>query len=163
MMDYKQIAQNIYNVIVPCGIEDFAQCMTRLRVKTSNPSNIDISQLKKIESVLGVVNSGDEIQIILGPGTVSKVFNEFNTIVNNNYKNLQTEKKDSILINSVQTNINTTVNTNKEKNKSTLQSNIVARTLSKFAKIFTPLIPAFIAAGFLSAIAGIVQVSVDND
>jgi phosphotransferase system glucose/maltose/N-acetylglucosamine-specific IIC component len=47
---------------------------------------------------------------------------------------------------------NLSFNASKEKK-------IISQTIAKFAKIFSPLIPAFVGAGIIAGIACIIQVS----
>ena len=77
-MNEKKIAKEIYNILK--GKENIvsnAVCMTRLRVKIRE--DVDLEKLKKIDGVLNVVNS-DTLQIILGPGKVNAIGNEFSKL-----------------------------------------------------------------------------------
>jgi len=47
-------------------------CMTRVRVKVKDDSKVDYEKIKTREGVMGVV-SGDQIQVVLGPGKSEKV------------------------------------------------------------------------------------------
>ena len=50
-----------------------ANCMTRLRVNVKDENLINTNQLKSTEGVLGIVQNGDYLQIVLGPGKAKKV------------------------------------------------------------------------------------------
>jgi len=58
-MDYQKTAQEV--LLALGGKENVsanATCMTRLRVGVINSSKADIAALKKVDGVLGVVDSG---------------------------------------------------------------------------------------------------------
>ena len=79
-MDAKKMAKEILDVLG--GVENIksnAVCMTRLRVSTKK--DVSIEELKKVEGVLSVVEA-DTLQIVLGPGIVNKVGNEFSKLTN---------------------------------------------------------------------------------
>ena len=77
-MDSKKIAKEIFDILG--GKENIvsnATCMTRLRVKVKE--NPDLDKLKKVEGIINVVES-DTLQIVLGPGTVNSVGQEFSKL-----------------------------------------------------------------------------------
>ena len=57
------------------NIISFENCMTRLRISLKDDSLLNKAKLEKVEGVMGVVKSGQEVQVIVGPGTASKVSN----------------------------------------------------------------------------------------
>lgn len=54
------------------NIKRIAHCMTRIRLEVHDYKKVRIADLKKVEGVMGVVED-DTLQIIVGPGTVTKV------------------------------------------------------------------------------------------
>ena len=54
-----------------------ATCMTRLRLTVADTSKVDVAGLKDVDSVLGVVEREQGVQIVLGPGKVTEVGREF--------------------------------------------------------------------------------------
>ncbi len=56
------------------NIEGVTHCMTRLRLYLKDKSKIDYEELDKIEEVKGHNFSGDQFQLILGPGVVNKIY-----------------------------------------------------------------------------------------
>lgn len=54
--------------------------MTRLRLHVKD-GGIPVEEIKKIPGVLGVNKSGDEWQIVLGPGKATKVTKEFKALL----------------------------------------------------------------------------------
>jgi phosphotransferase system IIB component len=144
--DYNKIAKDIFDAVKQYGIVSADICMTRLRIKLKN-KKVDLSKFKKIPGVMSVVAADDEFQFVIGPGVVKKVYASYKQLLAT--AEIKTEYGAPSL--------KEIANQVKNENKSKRQSNLVAIALSKFAKIFTPLIPAFIAAGILAGVAGILQ------
>ncbi|OUP39450.1 type II 3-dehydroquinate dehydratase [Olsenella sp. An188] len=74
-MDRQQIAEE---VLAAVGGRDNVTandiCMTRLRIKTENPSLVDTDQLSAAHGVLGFVKRGENgIEVVFGPGKVEAV------------------------------------------------------------------------------------------
>lgn len=128
-------------------IISFTNCMTRLRVTVKASATVDQEKIKNIDDVMGLVVNGNEYQIILGPGFVNQVANNFKKFVNIETDLLEEDNNEKF-----QTAVEIA---NLEKQKLRAGGN-VKKFLAKISKIFTPLIPAFIGAGLLSGIAGII-------
>lgn len=123
-------------------------CMTRLRLTLVNRDAVDIDKLKAVPGVMGVINGDDQLQIILGPGkaqTASEMMNEM----------IKAEGGD-VAAPATDANLKSQASENKAKMKGK-QNSAVHNFLTKFATIFTPLIPGFIAAGLLLGIATLLQ------
>ena len=75
-MEYKKAAVEILEL---CGgngnISSVTHCATRLRLFTVDKKRVDTENIKKIKGVLGIVYSGDELQIVLGKNLIP-VYNE---------------------------------------------------------------------------------------
>lgn len=129
--------------IAKCG-----NCMTRLRLSLNNNGLIDLPNLKSIAGVLGVVESDEQLQIILGPGKAQQASEMMNQLIENSVGTTlaQAETQDLSQIASEQ-----------KKQMKSKQTSSVQRFLSKFATIFTPLIPGFIAAGLLLGFATLLE------
>lgn len=70
-MDYKQVSEELLLLLGgKDNITSNAACMTRLRVGVKDLSKVDLEQIKKVEGVLGVVES-NTLQIVFGPGKVN--------------------------------------------------------------------------------------------
>ncbi|MDD0823125.1 PTS N-acetylmuramic acid transporter subunit IIBC [Mannheimia sp. AT1] len=117
-------------------------CMTRLRVSLQDPHIANINAIKATTGVLGVVEAEDQLQIILGPGKAAKAAELMNQIL----KDAPTLSED----------LATVAKQNKQQLKAK-QTNSIQQFLTKFATIFTPLIPGFIAAGLLLGFATLFQ------
>ncbi len=110
-------------------------CMTRLRLTAVDNGKVDQDGLKKIDGVIGLVESAGQHQIILGPGVVNKVAAEVTNLTGIKMGEVQDLKAEI-----------------EDKNRTPLKL-----FLRKLASIFVPLIPAIVASGM---IAGITNVAV---
>jgi len=145
-MDAKRTAKEIYDILG--GKENIisnAVCMTRLRVKVREDA--DVEKLKKVDGVLNVVEA-ETLQIVLGPGKVNSVGDEFSKLTgmplgfsDNNVEDVAKENKKA----------------NKQKHNGPVQ-----RFLQKIANIFVPLLPGIIAAGLVMGLTNVVNVMTKN-
>lgn len=79
-MNYRELSEKLLSLLG--GKENIlgnAACMTRLRISVRDLSIVDIEAIKKVDGVLGVVES-ETLQIILGPGKVNKALEEFSRL-----------------------------------------------------------------------------------
>ncbi|MGK4444228.1 PTS N-acetylmuramic acid transporter subunit IIBC [Yersinia enterocolitica] len=137
-----QLTGGSENIII-CG-----NCMTRLRLTLRDREQIQLDNLKKIPGVLGVVNGDDQLQIILGPGKAQTASEMMNTLLNAQPRQPQGGHE--------QADLQSLASQNKQQMKAK-QNSAVHNFLTKFATIFTPLIPGFIAAGLLFGFATLMQ------
>lgn len=127
------------NNVIKCG-----NCMTRLRLTLHNDDLADRDTIKRIAGVMGLVESDDQFQIVLGPGkaqTAAEMMNE-----------MMEGDEESTPVTSENRDLKDVASEHKQKLKKK-QTSATQRFLSKFATIFTPLIPGFIAAGLLLGFA----------
>lgn len=143
-------AEEISKVFNSGDIVSFTNCMTRLRITVRRGATIDQDKIKAIEHVAGLIVNDTEYQIILGPGFVNQVANDFKKFVNLEENSVETNTN-----NSAQATLSAAEIASIEKQKLRAGGN-VKKFLTKISKVFTPLIPAFIGAGLLSGIAGII-------
>jgi len=126
-MNYKQSAEEILNAIGgEENLDSMAHCATRLRLILNDESKVDEEALSKMDVVKGTFSTGGQYQIIIGSGTVNKVFNEMENI---------TGKEAST--------------TSEVKDKSTKNMNPIQRFVKMLSDIFVPIIPAIVAGGLL--------------
>ena len=77
-MDYRKTAQEIYDGIGgKSNLVSAAHCATRLRLVIGDNDKCDKEKVEEIEGVQGVFFASGQMQIILGTGTVNKVYDEF--------------------------------------------------------------------------------------
>lgn len=124
-----------------------ANCMTRLRLTLKDASVANVTELKKLEGVLGVVESST-LQIVLGPGKVNKVAEEFAKLTGISNGFVQESLDDLTKQNKT---------AQKEKHDKPLQ-----RFLQKIANIFIPILPGIIAAGLINGLTNVINVSTQN-
>jgi PTS system sucrose-specific IIC component len=148
-MDYKKVAQEVLKLVGgKSNVLGNATCMTRLRVTVKDSSKIKTNEIKKIEGVLGVVES-DTLQVVFGPGKVNKVGDEF------------AELTGIALGTSEEVNVEDLAKENKAANKAK-QTHLVQVFLRKIANVFVPLLPGIIAAGLINGLTNVINVSSHN-
>jgi sucrose PTS system EIIBCA or EIIBC component len=127
------------------NITDVASCMTRLRVKPADHSKVNLAGIKKIDGVLGVVEE-ETLQIILGPGIVTKVANEVSEITGKNARLVDESDPDPFegLAGRTKDELN-------KKNATPFKL-----FLRRIASIFIPLIPAIVASGLIAGITNVI-------
>ncbi len=77
-LDYRKCAEEIFSHLG--GKENIisaAHCATRLRLVIADNSKIDKQALEEVEGVKGMFDSNGQLQLIIGTGTVNKVYDEF--------------------------------------------------------------------------------------
>lgn len=108
-------------------------CMTRLRLTAVDKAQVDTNELKKIDGVIGLVESSGQFQVVLGPGVVNKVAAEVTKLT-------------GIQMGEVQ-DLKATID---DKNRTPFKL-----FLRKLSSIFIPLIPAIVASGMISGITNV--------
>lgn len=77
-MDYRKTAQEILNLVGGSkNIVSAAHCATRLRLVIADNEKADKTSIENVDGVKGVFEASGQLQIILGTGTVNKVYDEF--------------------------------------------------------------------------------------
>ena len=139
-MTYKETARQIYDIIGPANnIMNPYHCMTRLRFTVAK-EDFTKEALEALEDVKGVHISGAEWQVILGPGKASKVTEALEEIIKNEETKLSSSPYQITSGDDLHARI-------RRKNTTPFKEG-----LRKISRIFTPLIPAFIACGLLTGI-----------
>ena len=106
-----------------------AHCATRLRLVIADNNKCDSKAVEEIEGVKGVFFASGQLQIILGTGTVNKVYDEFLQV-----SGLSAATKAEV------------------KQAAAAQQNVFKRAIKTLGDIFVPIIPAIVASGFLMGI-----------
>lgn len=117
------------------NIASYTHCMTRLRVTPKDESIVNKAAIKKIDGVLGLVEE-ETLQIIIGPGKVNKVTEEFGRLI---------EAAGGINLNEKAASKKAEIN---QKNATPFKL-----FLRKISSIFIPLIPALVASGLITGIS----------
>lgn len=76
-MDYRECAKQIYSEIGGRkNLISAAHCATRLRLVIADNQKVNTKALENIDGVKGVFDASGQLQIIIGTGTVNKVYDE---------------------------------------------------------------------------------------
>ncbi|EGR7974783.1 PTS N-acetylmuramic acid transporter subunit IIBC [Vibrio vulnificus] len=134
------------------NVSKCGNCMTRLRLTLANNGVADQAVIKQIPGVMGVVESDEQFQIILGPGKAQQAAELMNKLIENVINGDVQEQAIASDTNDL-----SSVAAEQKKQMKSKQTSAVQRFLSKFATIFTPLIPGFIAAGLLLGFATLLE------
>ena len=129
-MDYRKTAQDILDHVGGSkNIASAAHCATRLRLVITDNKKVSKEALENVDGVKGVFEASGQLQIILGTGTVNKVFAEFIDIAG------------------------ITASSKAEaKEAAAEKQNWFMRAIKLLGDIFVPIIPAIVASGFLMGI-----------
>ncbi|MCF2569992.1 PTS glucose transporter subunit IIA [Mediterraneibacter glycyrrhizinilyticus] len=139
-MDYRKTAQDILDKVGGGkNIVSAAHCATRLRLVIADNSKADKTAIENVEGVKGVFEASGQLQIILGTGTVNKVFDEFISIAG------------------------ITASSKAEAKEAAAQKqNVFMRAIKLLGDIFVPIIPAIVASGFLMGIMNSLDFMINN-
>lgn len=129
-MDYRETAQQIFEKIGgKDNLVSAAHCATRLRLVIVDNDKCDNKAVENIDGVKGVFFASGQMQIILGTGTVNKVYDEFIKIAG-----ISEMSKEEV------------------KREAAKNANPFQRLIKTIGDIFVPIIPAIVASGFLMGI-----------
>ena len=124
-MDYKKSASEILKAIGGgSNIVSAAHCATRLRLVIADNDKIKKSVLENIDGVKGVFESSGQLQVIIGTGTVNKVYDELIKEAG-----ISAATKEEI------------------KQAAAAKAPWYARAIKTLGDIFVPIIPAIVASG----------------
>ena len=139
-MDYRKVAEQIYEKVGKKeNLVSAAHCATRLRLVIGDNAKCDSKAVEEIEGVKGVFFASGQLQIILGTGTVNKVYDEFLQV-----SGLSAATKAEV------------------KQAAVAQQNVFKRAIKTLGDIFVPIIPAIVASGFLMGIMEALNFMVNN-
>lgn len=131
-MDYRQCATEILNGLG--GSENLisaAHCATRLRLVIADNDKVNKKELENVEGVKGVFEAAGQLQIIIGTGTVNKVYDEFTALAG-----IEAASKDDV------------------KAAAASRAPWYKRAIKTLGDIFVPIIPAIVATGLLNGLLG---------
>ncbi|MBQ8067850.1 MAG: PTS glucose transporter subunit IIA [Solobacterium sp.] len=126
-LDYRKCAQEIVDHIG--GRENVAQaahCATRLRLVIKDNSKVDKEYLDNVEGVKGMFESNGQLQLIIGTGTVNKVYDEFLDITG-----MTAATKDDV------------------KAAAAEKQPLWKKLLKPIGDVFVPILPAIVASGLM--------------
>ena len=139
-MDYRKAAEEIYEKVGKKeNLVSAAHCATRLRLVLADNDKCDVKAVEEIDGVKGVFSASGQLQIILGTGTVNKVYDEFLDV-----SGLTAASKEDA------------------KAAAAAKQPIYKRAIKTLGDIFVPIIPAIVASGFLMGIMEALNFMVNN-
>ncbi len=134
-MDYGKTAKTILKLLGgEKNIASATHCATRLRVVLKDEDKANVKSIEKMDDVKGVFKSSGQLQIIIGQGSVNKVYDAFIDGTSISDASVGDTKKAAM------------------KNMNLFEK--FARMLSN---IFVPIIPAIVASGLLMGVLSMLQ------
>lgn len=124
------------------NIQRVAHCMTRLRLSLKDDSKVNMTDLKRVDGVMGVVED-ETLQVVIGPGTVNKVATEMSQLTG--YGIGEDATSDDLTFEEKAALDKQTL---KAKNRTPFKN-----FLRKLGNIFIPLIPGLVASGIINGAA----------
>lgn len=131
-MDYRKCATEILHELG--GKENLisaAHCATRLRLVIADNSKVNKGNLENTDGVKGVFEAAGQLQIIIGTGTVNKVYDEFIALAG-----VEAASKDDV------------------KAAAASKTPWYKQAIKTLGDIFIPIIPAIVATGLLNGLLG---------
>ena len=126
-LDYRKCAEEIFSHLGGKeNIASAAHCATRLRLAIVDNSKVDVKALENTDGVQGVFSNAGQLQLIIGTGTVNKVYDEFIKV-----SGVSAGSKDDI--------------------KALAAANMPwwKRMIKTLGDVFVPILPAIVASGLM--------------
>ncbi len=126
-LDYRKCAEEIAaNIGGGSNVVSAAHCATRLRLVIADNSKINKKALEEVDGVKGMFESNGQLQLIIGTGTVNKVYEEFLAVTG-----ASAASKDDV------------------KAAAASRMPLWKRILKTPGDVFVPILPAIVASGLM--------------
>ena len=126
-MDYAKCAKEIFDTVGGrSNLVSVAHCATRLRLATVDNSKINMKKLENIDGVKGVFSNNGQLQLIIGTGTVNKVYDEFLKV-----SGMTAATKEEV------------------KAAAVAKQPVFKRMIKALGDVFVPILPAIVASGLM--------------
>ncbi len=126
-LDYRKCAEEIAaNIGGGSNVISAAHCATRLRLVIADNGKINKKALEEVEGVKGMFESNGQLQLIIGTGTVNKVYDEFLAVTG-----VSAATKDDV------------------KKAAATKMPVWKKILKTPGDIFVPILPAIVASGLM--------------
>ena len=126
-LDYRKCAQEIAdNIGGGSNVVSAAHCATRLRLVIADNSKVNKEVLENVDGVKGMFESNGQLQLIIGTGTVNKVYDEFLSITG-----ASAASKEEV------------------KAAAAAKQPLYIRLLKPIGDVFVPILPAIVASGLM--------------
>ena len=129
-LDYRKCAEEIFACLGgKDNIISAAHCATRLRLVIADNSKVDTKTLEDVEGVQGLFDSNGQLQLIIGTGTVNKVYDEFLAV-----SGVSAATKEEV------------------KAAAAARQPLPKRLVKALGDVFVPILPAIVASGLMMGI-----------
>ena len=129
-LDYRKCAEEIVaNIGGRDNVAQAAHCATRLRLVIKDNAKINKSALENVDGVKGMFENNGQLQLIIGTGTVNKVYDEFLAVTG-----MTASTKDDV------------------KAAAAAQQPAWKRALKSVGDVFVPILPAIVASGLMMGV-----------
>ena len=126
-LDYHKCAQEIAdNIGGGSNVVSAAHCATRLRLVIADNGKVNKEALENVDGVKGMFESNGQLQLIIGTGTVNKVYDEFLAITG-----ASAASKEEV------------------KAAAAAKQPLYIRLLKPIGDVFVPILPAIVASGLM--------------
>jgi len=126
-LDYRKCAQEITaNIGGGSNVISAAHCATRLRLVIADNSKVNRAALENVDGVKGMFESNGQLQLIIGTGTVNKVYDEFLSVAG-----VSAASKDDV------------------KKAAASKMPLWKKILKTPGDVFVPILPAIVASGLM--------------
>ena len=126
-LDYRKCAEEIAaNIGGGENVVSAAHCATRLRLVIADNDKLNKKALDNIEGVQGMFESGGQLQLIIGTGTVNKVYDEFLAVTG-----ASAASKEDV------------------KAAAAAQAPMWRRVIKALGDVFVPILPAIVSCGLM--------------
>src|SRR5690606_28275703 len=134
MSENRRIAEEIIEAIGGKeNIVSAAHCATRLRIMVQDKEKIDQEKVENVDKVKGAFFNSGQFQVILGTGTVNRIYEEVEKL-----------------------GVDTTTKSDQSK-EAAKSGNAFQRAVRAFGDVFVPIIPALVATGLFMGLRGLVM------
>ncbi len=126
-LDYRKCAEEIAALIGGGeNVVSAAHCATRLRLVIADNDKVQTEKLEEVEGVQGLFESNGQLQLIIGTGTVNKVYDEFLSVTG-----ASAATKEDV------------------KAAAASKMPIWKKMLKSLGDVFVPILPAIVASGLM--------------
>ena len=126
-LDYRKCAEDISaNIGGGANVISAAHCATRLRLVIADNSKVNKKALENVDGVKGMFESNGQLQLIIGTGTVNKVYEEFLNVTG-----VSAASKDDV------------------KKAAASKMPLWKKILKTPGDVFVPILPAIVASGLM--------------
>ena len=139
-LDYRKCAEEIVaNIGGRENVVSAAHCATRLRLVIKDNNKLNKAALEEIDGVKGMFDNAGQLQLIIGTGTVNKVYDEFLSVTG-----MTAATKDEV------------------KAAAAAKQPIWKRLLKALGDVFVPILPAIVASGLMMGLVEALGKAIPN-